>query len=178
MNHSLKNFQETHLNKERYFFLLFVIVNQRSNRTMNFMKYFKKDTTIKEDIGPSNISGPTNVQHDIHVCKNQITGQLEGLPDAWMRQIGTQISKDEQYTHPYAVLQAVKYYNYSIKKKEEPETFKLFITENEVIKETEDIDNFMNSRDAHQSKDSENFLDDSNAEDSTNRLNILSYKFF
>lgn len=135
---------------------------------MNFIKYFKKDS-IKEDTGPSNISGPTNVQHDIHVCKNQITGQLEGLPLAWMRQIGTQISKDEQSTHPDAVLHAVKYYNYSIKKKEEPETFKLFITENEVIKETEDIDNFMNSRDAHQSKDSGNFLEDSKTEDDSDR---------
>lgn len=115
------------------------------------MKLFKRESA-REDNSPSVIGNPTNVQHDIHVIKNA-AGHLEGLPEAWIRQIGNQITKAEQSNNPDAVLQAVKYYNYSMKKKE-PEPFKVFITEEEVIEETKAIDNFMNSRDAHQSKDS------------------------
>lgn len=126
---------------------------------MNFMKYFKKDLS-REDSGPSVIGPPTNVMHDIHVSKNAETGQLEGLPMAWMRQIGKQITKAEQSNNPDAVLQAVKYYNYSMKKKEEPQGFKLFITEQDIDEETEAMDLYMNSRDAHQSKDSDVSLND------------------
>lgn len=118
------------------------------------MKLFKKDSP-REDMGPSVIGPPTNVNHDIHVSKNKITGQLEGLPTAWMRQIGNQITKAEQSDNPAAVLQAVKFYNYSMKKKEEPQGFKVFITERDIDEETEAMDKFMKAKGRHQSKDSD-----------------------
>lgn len=121
---------------------------------MNFIKYFRKDQA-KGDNGPSVIGPPTNVIRDIHVIKNAETGQLEGLPTAWMRQIGNQITKAEQSNNPDAVLQAVKYYNYSMKRKDEPQEFKPFITEKDIHEETEALDKFMASRGAHESTDSE-----------------------
>lgn len=99
------------------------------------------------------IGEPTNVNHDIHVSKNMVTGKLEGLPTAWLRQISYQITEQEKSQNPSAVVDAVKYYNYSMKKKE-PEAFKL-ITEEDIDEETADMENFMQSRDAHKSKDSD-----------------------
>lgn len=105
-------------------------------------------------MGASVIGKPTNVNHDIHVRKNEQTGQLEGLPSAWIRQIGNQITQDEQNRDPTAVFMAVKYYNYSIKKKEEGgEVFKQIMTEEDIDEESKEIDNFMNSKDAHKSQD-------------------------
>lgn len=112
-------------------------------------------------MGASVIGKPTNVNHDIHVSKNEKTGQLEGLPSAWIRQIGNQITKDEQNRDPTAVYMAVKYYNYSIKKKEEGEPFKQIMTEEDIDEESKEIDNYMNSKDAHKSKD---LIDDDDIE--------------
>ncbi|XP_966936.3 serine/threonine-protein kinase PAK 1 [Tribolium castaneum] len=107
------------------------------------------------------ISEPTNVNHDIHVSVNA-QGELEGLPSAWLRQIGTQITRDEQVNNPLAVKQAVKFYNYSIKKQEKGE-MKHIITEPLIDEETKEIDKYMNSKDAHKSKDG-NLDDEGNEE--------------
>lgn len=110
---------------------------------MNFIKFFKKGQN--KDEGPSLIGHPINVNHDMHVCKNKTTGELEGLPTIWMTHIGNQITKAEQTNNPDAVIQAVKYYNYSIRKKECNTTqgFKMFVTEKDFEEETEDIDKCM-----------------------------------
>lgn len=121
---------------------------------MNVSKLFRRTKTKEEQyIGPSVIGTPTNVNHDIHVSKNHKTGQLEGLPSAWLRQIENQITVDEQSRDPNAVYMAVKYYNYSIKKKVDGEVFKQIMTEDDVDEESKEIDNYMNSKDAHESKD-------------------------
>lgn len=138
---------------------------------MSFAKIFKRNKPREETVGPSVIGKPTNVNHDIHVSKNKTTGQLEGLPAAWLRQIGNLITEDEQTRDPTAVFMAVKYYNYSIKKKEEGDVFKQIMTEDDIIEESKEIDDYMHSKDAHQSK---NLLDD---EEIDRHLNLPVVEF-
>lgn len=102
----------------------------------------------------SEIGLPTNVVHGIHVSKNHLTGDLEGLPKAWIRLMDASITHDEQSKNPEAAYQAVKFYNYSIKKKEQAEPFKPFITEDAIHEETESIDQFLDMKNAHKSEDS------------------------
>lgn len=102
----------------------------------------------------SEIGPPTNVVHDIHVGKNKATGELEGLPKAWLRIMNSQITQDEQNKNPDAAYQAVRFYNYSIKKKDEETPFKPFITELEAIAESKAIAEYVNLKSAHKSEDS------------------------
>lgn len=102
----------------------------------------------------SEIGLPTNVVHDIHVSKNHMTGDLEGLPKAWLRIMDSQITQDEQTKNPDAAYQAVRFYNYSIKKKDNPEPFKPFITEEAINEESEEIDKYVTAKSAHKSQDS------------------------
>lgn len=123
---------------------------------MNYIKSkIKGKSQPKEDSGPSIIGRPTNVHKIIHVTKNKETGQLEGLPESWRRQIGKQITQHEQDKNPDIVMQALKYYNYSMKMKEQPTEFKPFITEKDIVEETENIDNYLLYKNTHKSKDSD-----------------------
>lgn len=120
----------------------------------NKMKKRSKGRELDRDINSVAVIGiPTNVNHDIHVSVDAF-GNLDGLPSAWLRQIGTQITKDEQKNNPEAVRQAVKYYNYSMKKQEKGE-MKHIITEKDIDEESKEIDQYMKSKDAHKSKDSD-----------------------
>lgn len=58
----------------------------------------KKDKHAKESERQiSEIGMPTNVVHDIHVGKNVATGELEGLPKAWVRIMNSQITQGTDY---------------------------------------------------------------------------------
>jgi len=46
----------------------------------------------KSSDGPSVISGPMSVTHNFHVKKNESTGALEGLPDAWLAIINRELT--------------------------------------------------------------------------------------
>lgn len=121
---------------------------------MSFNFFFKRRHTREENNTAAVIGKPTNVNHDIHVTVNK-EGILEGLPSAWMRQIGTQITKDEQKENPLVVKQVLQYYNYSIKKgNENGQEYKHIVTEKDIVEESKQIDLYMHSRDAHKSKDS------------------------
>lgn len=50
----------------------------------------------------SEIGLPTNVVRGIHVSKNTVTGDLEGLPKAWQKLLKTTITEDEQNENPDA----------------------------------------------------------------------------
>ncbi|XP_064473305.1 serine/threonine-protein kinase PAK 1-like [Ornithodoros turicata] len=64
------------------------------------------------------IGQPFSVSHVVHVAKNPDTGHVEGLPEPWLRLLqNSNISAKEQSSHPDAVLQALKYYQHSIKHK-------------------------------------------------------------
>lgn len=114
--------------------------------SLNLTKLFskKKSSTQVNDTVAAEIGLPTNVSHQFHVSKNAETGQLEGLPDPWIRLLNTQISKSEQNEHPDAALQAIKFYNYSIKRKpQDQEVFKPFVTEDLIEQESQAIDNIL-----------------------------------
>lgn len=117
--------------------------------------FSSKKAAIKDsDRQISEIGLPTNVVHGIHVSKNDMTGDLEGLPKAWLRIMNSQITQDEQHQNPDAAYQAVRFYNYSIKKKDNTEPFKPFITEEAINEESEEIDKYVNLKSAHKSQDS------------------------
>ena len=118
-------------------------------------RFFKKSNHSKEEKQISEIGLPTNVQHAMHVSKNQATGDLEGLPKVWLRIMNSQITQDEQHQNPDAAYQAVRYYNYSIKKKETIEQpFKPFITEEAIHEESKEIDQYVNLTSANKSFES------------------------
>lgn len=116
----------------------------------------KKSHTKDNDRQISEIGMPTNVVHDIHVGKNVATGELEGLPKAWLRIMNSQITQDEQHKNPDAAYQAVRFYNYSIKKKDghTDAPFKPFITEEAIHEESEEIAKYVNLKSTHKSQDS------------------------
>lgn len=71
------------------------------------------DSGVIEEIGQ-----PFQVSHVVHVGYNPTTGDVEGLPEPWLKLLQhSNISAKEQSKHPTAVLQALKYYQHSIKNK-------------------------------------------------------------
>ncbi|XP_012225874.1 serine/threonine-protein kinase PAK 1 [Linepithema humile] len=107
----------------------------------------KRSSPVVDNTVAAEIGLPTNVSHQFHVSKNAETGQLEGLPDSWIRQLNTQISKSEQDEHPDAALQAIKFYNYSIKRRpQDQEVFKPFITQDLIEEESQEIDNILKKK--------------------------------
>ncbi|XP_037041343.1 serine/threonine-protein kinase PAK 1 [Bradysia coprophila] len=130
-----------------------------------FKSLFSKRQSNKDNERQiSEIGLPTNVVHDIHVSKNHMTGDLEGLPKAWLRIMDSQITQDEQTKNPDAAYQAVRFYNYSIKKKDNPEPFKPFITEEAIHEESEEIDKYVTAKSAHKSVESLESGEDSSSE--------------
>ena len=63
--------------------------------------FSRKDKNKENQIG-FEIGLPTNVVRGIHVSKNQLTGDLEGLPKAWQRLLKSTITEDEQNENPSA----------------------------------------------------------------------------
>ncbi|XP_069694689.1 serine/threonine-protein kinase PAK 3 [Periplaneta americana] len=118
-----------------------------------FGKFFPKTRPSVD--GVSEIGLPTNVHHEFHVSRNEETGQLEGLPVPWLKLLNTQITKKEQDENPGAAIQAIKYYNYSIKKKPN-ETFKPLVTEEVIKEESEEIEKILgqnkNDKPSHENK--------------------------
>uniref|UniRef100_A0A1B0FDM6 non-specific serine/threonine protein kinase n=2 Tax=Glossina morsitans morsitans TaxID=37546 RepID=A0A1B0FDM6_GLOMM len=123
--------------------------------------WFRKKEQISE------IGNPTNFQRHFHVSRNEKTGDLEGLPAPWVRLMNAQITRDEQDKNPDAAYQAVKFYNYSIKKKENDVIFKPFITEEAIHEESKEIDNYVNYKNKHKSQDLEKSDDERYSGDST-----------
>ncbi|KOX72273.1 Serine/threonine-protein kinase PAK 1 [Melipona quadrifasciata] len=135
--------------------------------SLNITKLFSRKKTGPVDT-VAEIGLPTNVSHKFHVSKNAKTGQLEGLPESWIRFLNTQISKSEQDEHPAAALQAIKYYNYSIKRKPEEKVFKPFVTEDLIEEESQEIDKIL-SKKCH----SEDFDGSSSASSTDSQLQRL-----
>lgn len=153
------------ISRIRIFFLPFLFsritreISTREDRrgekmSLSLTKLFSKKRSGPVDTVAAEIGLPTNVSHKFHVSKNAETGQLEGLPDPWIRLLNTQISKSEQDEHPDAALQAIKYYNYSIKRKPpDQEVFKPFVTQDLIEEESQEIDNILTKK--YQSNDSD-----------------------
>ncbi|XP_011300915.1 serine/threonine-protein kinase PAK 1 [Fopius arisanus] len=121
--------------------------------SLSISKFFsKKKSTSDQSIGE--IGLPTDVSHRFHVIKNAKTGKLEGLPDSWLRQLNSQITKHEQDTHPAAALHAITFYNYSITRKPQQEIFKPLVTEDLIQEESQEIDKIL-AKKKYQSGDSD-----------------------
>jgi p21-activated kinase 1 len=73
---------------------------------MSFLdKIFKKDKRkdgSREREHEMQIGLPTNVVSVLHVSKNQVTGDLEGLPKQWQKMMKTLITEAEQHENPDA----------------------------------------------------------------------------
>jgi hypothetical protein len=68
----------------------------------------------------SDIGKPFLVKHNVHVGFNPDTGKIEGLPTPWLDLLQeANISKTEQSENPKAVIDALKCYAYSMRKKPE-----------------------------------------------------------
>lgn len=65
-------------------------------------KIFSRKDKNKENQTINEIGLPTNVVRGIHVSKNQLTGDLEGLPKAWTRLLKSTITEFEQAENPSA----------------------------------------------------------------------------
>lgn len=87
--------------------------------TMSWFRLKKKDNKRSVDSGViEEIGQPFQVSHVVHVGYNPATGDVEGLPEPWLKLLQhSNISAKEQSKHPTAVLQALKYYQHSIKNK-------------------------------------------------------------
>lgn len=115
----------------------------------------KKSQPKDTDRQISEIGFPTNVVHDIHVSKNNTTGDLEGLPKAWHRIMNSQITQDEQHQNPDAAYQAVLFYKFSMEKKDNnQEPCKQLFTQQTINEESEEIDKYVHLKNAHKSQDS------------------------
>ncbi|XP_015904799.1 serine/threonine-protein kinase PAK 1 isoform X2 [Parasteatoda tepidariorum] len=94
------------------------IPSENLNMSSLFTKLRSSKKSGKKEQAPSEIGIPFSVKHNIHVKFNENTGEVEGLPEPWLRLLQhANISKTEQSQNPAAVLQALKYYVHSIKKK-------------------------------------------------------------
>ncbi|KAL1514301.1 hypothetical protein ABEB36_003580 [Hypothenemus hampei] len=128
---------------------------------MSFVNNLFKRRKHREETTAAIIGTPTNVNHDIHVSVTK-DGVLEGLPSSWLRQMGTQITKDEQNQNPEVVKKVLQYYNFSVKKHGgQAQEVKHIFTEQDIAEESKEIDLYMKSKDAHKSKDSNLSSDDS-----------------
>lgn len=106
---------------------------------MSLFKLRTSKKSAKKDSGASDIGIPFSVKHNIHVSLNPTTGNIEGLPDPWLKLLQqANISKSEQCENPTAVLQALKYYVHSIKKK--PGEVKFIATTKTVDEESQEIE--------------------------------------
>ncbi|XP_035230922.1 serine/threonine-protein kinase PAK 1-like isoform X2 [Stegodyphus dumicola] len=104
-----------------------------------FTKLRSSKKSSKKEQTPSEIGIPFSVKHNIHVEFNQDTGEIEGLPEPWLRLLQqANISKSEQSQNPTAVLQALKYYVHSIKKK--PGEVKFITTAKTADEESQEIE--------------------------------------
>lgn len=86
---------------------------------MSFLFKLKRKDKRSVDSGViEQIGQPFSVSHVVHVGYNPTTGHVEGLPEPWLKLLQhANISATEQSQHPAAVLQALKYYQHSIKNK-------------------------------------------------------------
>lgn len=142
--------------------------------SLSIAKFFSKKKTYPTE-SVAEIGPPTNVSHQFHVSKNAETGQLEGLPDPWIRLLNAQLSKSEQNEHPAAALQAIKFYNYSIKRKPQEEVFKPFVTEDLIAEESQEIDKIL-AKKKYNSADSDGSTSRSSSDSSHIRVPELPPK--
>lgn len=106
---------------------------------MPFGKLKKVHVSSSSDEKAMEISGPTQVTHNLHVGFDSLTGQIEGLPPAWHSLLQqSNISKEEQKKNPDAIIDSIKFLKKSFKQKSTQDAKYLKIAT--TIEEDEDDD--------------------------------------
>ena len=112
----------------------------------------KKKVTSNSPSRGSEIGQPYQVKHNIHVGYNPETGTIEGLPQPWLDLLSqANISKLEQSTNPKAVIDALKYYAHTVKKKAND---KFLTTQADIDADVREINSAWPSKDSIESGDS------------------------
>lgn len=97
----------------------------------------KGSTSSEKEGGEMSISAPYMVKHHFHVGWNKDTGNFDGLPPAWELLLkGSTITKEEQLENPEAVINSLKTFDKSIKKK--PSSQKYLKVAKSISEESED----------------------------------------
>lgn len=115
-----------------------------SSLKKSFTGLFKrKDKNINyyPDDGMLDISTPNNVHHNVHVTFDADTKSFTGIPDSWKKALEGMLSKEDLENNPEAAVAALKYYSYSIRKKNEAPTddIKHIVTPDVIKEESEDV---------------------------------------
>lgn len=98
----------------------------------------KKSNPPSQSGRVSEIGQPYFVKHNIHVGYNPDTKKIEGLPQPWIELLSqANISKLEQSKNPKAVIDALKYYTHSVKKKD---NHKFLTTQADIDADVREID--------------------------------------
>ena len=112
----------------------------------------KKNAIAGSPVRGSEIGQPYLVKHNIHVGYNPETGTIEGLPQPWLDLLSqANISKLEQSTNPKAVIDALKYYAHTVKKKAND---KFLTTQADIDADVREMDREWPSKDSIESGDS------------------------
>lgn len=112
----------------------------------------KKNQITGSPVRGSEIGQPYLVKHNIHVGYNPETGTIEGLPQPWLDLLSqANISKLEQSTNPKAVIDALKYYAHTVKKKAND---KFLTTQADIDADVREMDREWPSKDSIESGDS------------------------
>lgn len=130
----------------------------------------KKNKGPVGDIRVSDIGAPFSVKHNVHVGYNPETGKIEGLPKPWLELLQqANITKTEQSANPKAVIDALKVYTYSVRKK----TQKFITTQPTIDHEIQEIEDAWtnkgtNKSDSDSNSNRESLTDDLEISDITN----------
>ncbi|TPP61717.1 Serine/threonine-protein kinase PAK 3 [Fasciola gigantica] len=83
------------------------------------VKLFRWHNLMRSDKTEPQISGPTDVTHDLHVAFDKSTGEIKGLPEAWRALlVASNISRLEQEKNPELLLGVLQCFDESAKQKD------------------------------------------------------------
>ncbi|KAK3595607.1 hypothetical protein CHS0354_009568 [Potamilus streckersoni] len=103
------------------------------------MSFLNKSTSSEKEKS-MNISGPFLVKHNVHVGFTTTDGDFVGLSPAWSSLLqGSQISKEEQRQNPDAVINSLRTFTESIKKKNPSKYIKI---STDLMESDDDLDDY------------------------------------
>ncbi|BFZ08985.1 hypothetical protein BsWGS_12024 [Bradybaena similaris] len=116
------------------------------------------------------IGEPFNVKRNYHVGFDKDTGDFVGLPDSWAQLLSkSDISKKEQRENPEAVMNALKTYTRSIKRR--PSTAKFMVVASSIKEIDENLEDDRSSFGSEKSQEAKNSEEDADTEKSGNHAN-------
>ncbi|GFO44962.1 serine/threonine-protein kinase pak [Plakobranchus ocellatus] len=109
---------------------------------------------LEEEASMMSIGEPFNVKRNYHVGFNKDKGEFEGLPESWAQLLqNSEISKKEQQENPEAVVNSLKTYTKSIKRR--PSTAKFMMVATTIRESDELLDSASEDRSSYGSSQSQ-----------------------